>query len=342
MTLCRSIGIWGGWVLVATGFGLLTHLMLRDSAEAFRHVPAAASAETATNFIDIGTHDFRTLIGDQLPGCELRLRNDSSETWTVSRTWHDCGCVSIASFTPEVEPGADLVVTIQADTRQQSIGKVRSAVYLETGPTKRVFRALALATIVPVAYYEPQIIRLSLPQLTDDFWCEAQLYVPVGMNVDVRAASPALSAVHVQPSYVEDRLEIRPLLVEGWLPRDQDFCVAEIISRVWNAATDKTVRLPIVIERQGRIEVSPKLLLVNSTWTSVDADPVLCVQVPPGATSAGWTVAVEPPSFASAEIEVHPCSLRVLLSIHGGVPSASIHITNPQGLEALVPVVVQE
>lgn len=160
---------------VALGsYGLLLWGGTSGPANAAPHGEAIAHEEI------LPRHDFGRLVGAVERSVELHLRNDTAVTWTLRRTWNECGCVKLASASESVAPGEDASLVLRIDAEDQPAGPLQKRAFALYDPGPRRVSLTATAVLAPRPHPVPYLLDVELDPDQVEWFAEGAIESPFG------------------------------------------------------------------------------------------------------------------------------------------------------------------
>jgi hypothetical protein len=183
-----------GAVLVLGGLVMVTMAHRDDQT-----VGASSWAPTAMETLPV--HDFGRIVGPERRMVELRVRNESSEAWTLRKTWSECGCVKIESASQDVSPGEDAVFTLAIDTAGQPGGSIFKQAHALYDPGPRWITLQGAAQLVSRPHTAPPLTSLEIAADESAWRVEGRINSPFdGLRAELLSAPEDVRLVFGEPS----------------------------------------------------------------------------------------------------------------------------------------------
>lgn len=328
-------------VAASAGAVLCTSNPASRSAAAQAPAPIAQPEESAPTR-RLPSFDFGT-IRDLAPREHaFRVENDTRETWRVTHTWTQCGCITPVACTPSIAPGESLELTVHFDPSAQAEGAWGREVYalIEPGPWRLVVPSRAFLLKPP--HLDPEVVAVALAGGESDFSARFRVRVPylAGPNALEALDAPAdvvLSTESVEPTPFGSVLTC---LVRGTLTNEHVRRDLALDLRVRERPEDpcQLLRLGVHVRRARGLDVSPRALVLDACRGGAAA--AVWVKTPDGASARELEWTIDPPSGldCSYSPETGRLSVRLMPGHDVTRRDYSVHLTSAGAVRCELPV----
>lgn len=322
-------------LLGCTGVALVAWSLRSDAARAAEPAIAAVTATSRA----IGEHDFGLLAGHQLAEHEFALENAGSETWTLQRTYGECGCVRAIDCSAVVAPGQPLRLRVRIDTHGQPPGPLSKRVYAVVEPGPQLLVATVLAHVEGSPRVEPVRLDAVLPEQLTEYAVPGTLHLPPGVATSQVGVFDLPDGIRV--SFGERSagagLDALPFSVSGALSERESQTHFEFRMLVGTSVERQQVSLPVrvrVARRPAWFAAPSAIVLVDGPSEGVSA---IHVRTPQGEPVAGVEFTIDPPNAVTAEWRAERSRLEWRLAALKAGESCAIVLSTPDGGRQEIP-----